>query len=61
MTLDPVHVDGIADLASHLANRVDDTDHDDLARSGSTRSGSTGGRSSNRSTSAASGLSLSTT
>ena len=32
MTLDPVHVDGIADLASHLANRVDDTDHDDLAR-----------------------------
>jgi hypothetical protein len=32
MTLDPVHVDGIADLADHLARRVDDTDHDDLAR-----------------------------
>jgi len=32
MTLDPVHVDGIADLAGRLARRVDDTDHDDLAR-----------------------------
>jgi len=32
MTLDPVHVDGIADLAGLLARRVDDTDHDDLAR-----------------------------
>ena len=32
MTLDPVHVDGIADLAGRLAHRVDDTDHDDLAR-----------------------------
>jgi hypothetical protein len=32
MTLEPVHVDGIADLASHLAARVDDADHDDLAR-----------------------------
>ncbi|WP_248895556.1 DNA double-strand break repair nuclease NurA [Haloplanus halobius] len=32
MTLDPVHVDGIADIAGVLASRVDDTDHDDLAR-----------------------------
>jgi hypothetical protein len=32
MTLDPVHVDGIADIAGLLASRVDDTDHDDLAR-----------------------------
>ncbi|MFB6196258.1 MAG: DNA double-strand break repair nuclease NurA [Haloplanus sp.] len=32
MTLDPVHVEGIADLAGLLARRVDDTDHDDLAR-----------------------------
>ncbi|WP_251343377.1 DNA double-strand break repair nuclease NurA [Haloplanus halophilus] len=32
MTLDPVHVDGIADIAGFLARRVDDTDHDDLAR-----------------------------
>ncbi|MFB6101100.1 MAG: DNA double-strand break repair nuclease NurA [Haloplanus sp.] len=32
MTLDPVHVDGIADLAGLLARRVDDRDHDDLAR-----------------------------
>jgi hypothetical protein len=31
MTLEPVHVDGIADLASHLATRVDDADHGDLA------------------------------
>jgi len=32
MTLDPVHVDEIADLAGYLATRVDATDHDDLAR-----------------------------
>jgi hypothetical protein len=32
MTLDPVHVDGIADLAGLLGSRVDDTDHGDLAR-----------------------------
>ena len=32
MTLDPVHVDGIADLASAIARSVDATDHDDLAR-----------------------------
>jgi hypothetical protein len=32
MTLDPVHVDGIADLAGYLARRVDDSDHGDLAR-----------------------------
>jgi len=31
MTLDPVHVDGIADIAGLLGRRVDDTDHDDLA------------------------------
>jgi hypothetical protein len=31
MTLDPVHVDGIAALAGHLAGRVDATDHDNLA------------------------------
>ena len=31
MTLDPVHVDGIADLAGVLARHVDATDHDDLA------------------------------
>ncbi|RDI72388.1 DNA double-strand break repair nuclease NurA [Halopelagius longus] len=32
MTLDPVHVDGIANLASYLAKRVDDREHTDLAR-----------------------------
>jgi hypothetical protein len=32
MTLDPVHVEGIADLAGLLGRRVDDTDHGDLAR-----------------------------
>jgi hypothetical protein len=32
VTLDPVHVDGIADLASFLARRVDDGDHTDVAR-----------------------------
>ncbi|WP_224449013.1 DNA double-strand break repair nuclease NurA [Haloprofundus salilacus] len=32
MTLDPVHVDGIAALARTLADSVDDTDHTDLAR-----------------------------
>jgi hypothetical protein len=32
MTLDPVHVDGIADIAGALARHVDATDHDDLAR-----------------------------
>ncbi|WP_338739679.1 DNA double-strand break repair nuclease NurA [Haloplanus salilacus] len=32
MTLDPVHVDGIADIAGVLAHRVDSTNHDDLAR-----------------------------
>ncbi|WP_224334419.1 DNA double-strand break repair nuclease NurA [Haloprofundus halobius] len=32
MTLDPVHVDGIAALARALADDVDDTDHTDLAR-----------------------------
>ncbi|QCC47334.1 DNA double-strand break repair nuclease NurA [Halobellus limi] len=31
MTLDPVHVDSIADLAAYLASRVDDTDHVDVA------------------------------
>ncbi|MFW5918380.1 MAG: DNA double-strand break repair nuclease NurA [Haloferacaceae archaeon] len=31
MTLDPVHVDGIARLAGRLGGRVDDADHDDLA------------------------------
>ncbi|MDS0294300.1 DNA double-strand break repair nuclease NurA [Halogeometricum luteum] len=32
MTLDPVHVDGIADLATYLARNVDDDEHVDLAR-----------------------------
>ena len=32
MTLDPVHVEGIADLASQIARTVDDSDHPDLAR-----------------------------
>ncbi|SFR52908.1 DNA double-strand break repair nuclease NurA [Halogeometricum limi] len=32
MTLDPVHVDGIADLATYLAKHVDDDEHVDLAR-----------------------------
>lgn len=32
MTLDPVHVDGIARLASAIADGVDDGDHADLAR-----------------------------
>jgi hypothetical protein len=32
MTLDPVHVEGIADLAGLLGRRVDDADHGDLAR-----------------------------
>jgi hypothetical protein len=32
VTLDPVHVEGIADLASAIARTVDDTDHPDLAR-----------------------------
>jgi len=32
MTLDPVHVDEVADLAGLLGGRVDDRDHDDLAR-----------------------------
>ena len=31
MTLDPVHVDSIADLAAYLARNVDDTDHVDVA------------------------------
>ena len=31
MTLDPVHVDSIADLAAYLARQVDDTDHVDVA------------------------------
>ncbi|WP_311171653.1 DNA double-strand break repair nuclease NurA [Halobellus ordinarius] len=31
MTLDPVHVDGIADLAAYLARQVDDSDHVDVA------------------------------
>ncbi|AUX08491.1 NurA domain-containing protein [Halalkaliarchaeum desulfuricum] len=31
MTLDPIHVDNIARLASAIAEDVDDTDHDDLA------------------------------
>jgi hypothetical protein len=31
MTLDPVHVDGIARMASRIQQRVDDTDHRDLA------------------------------
>ncbi len=31
MTLDPVHVDGIARLASAIADGVDDSDHTDLA------------------------------
>ncbi|MFB6123683.1 MAG: DNA double-strand break repair nuclease NurA [Haloferacaceae archaeon] len=32
MTLDPVHVEGIAQLAGALARNVDDSDHADLAR-----------------------------
>jgi len=32
MTLDPVHVDGIAELAGRVGRRVDDRDHADLAR-----------------------------
>ncbi|WP_129113061.1 DNA double-strand break repair nuclease NurA [Halegenticoccus tardaugens] len=32
MTLDPVHVDGIARLAGFIADGVDDSDHGDLAR-----------------------------
>jgi hypothetical protein len=32
MTLDPVHVDEVADLAGLLGGRVDDREHDDLAR-----------------------------
>ncbi len=31
MTLDPVHVDSIADLAAYLARNVDDADHGDVA------------------------------
>jgi len=31
VTLDPVHVDGIANIAAYLAQHVDDTDHTDLA------------------------------
>ncbi len=31
MTLDPVHVDGIAELAGAIARRVDDTEYADLA------------------------------
>ena len=31
VTLDPVHVDSIADLAAYLARQVDDTDHVDVA------------------------------
>jgi hypothetical protein len=31
MTLDPVHVDGIAELAGRVSEDVDDTDHGDLA------------------------------
>lgn len=31
MTLDPVHVDGIADLASQIDSTVEDDDHDDFA------------------------------
>ena len=31
MTLDPVHVDSIADLAAYLARHVDDADHVDVA------------------------------
>jgi hypothetical protein len=31
VTLDPVHVDGIADLAAYLARQVDDSDHVDVA------------------------------
>ncbi|WP_435184634.1 DNA double-strand break repair nuclease NurA [Halobellus sp. EA9] len=31
MTLDPVHVDSIADLAAYLARQVDDSDHVDVA------------------------------
>ncbi|WP_396611813.1 DNA double-strand break repair nuclease NurA [Haloferax sp. S1W] len=32
MTLDPVHVDDIASMAGAIATSVDDTDHDDIAR-----------------------------
>ncbi|RDZ63662.1 nuclease [Haloferax sp. Atlit-12N] len=32
MTLDPVHVDDIASMASSIADSVDDADYDDLAR-----------------------------
>ncbi|KTG28383.1 DNA double-strand break repair nuclease NurA [Haloferax profundi] len=32
MTLDPVHVDDIASMASSIADSVDDTDYEDLAR-----------------------------
>jgi hypothetical protein len=31
MTLDPVHVDGIAELAGRVTERVDDSDHTELA------------------------------
>jgi hypothetical protein len=31
MTLDPVHVDGIAELAGRVTQHVDDTDHTDVA------------------------------
>ncbi len=31
MTLDPVHFDGIAQLAGRISQRVDSTDHDDFA------------------------------
>jgi hypothetical protein len=31
MTLDPVHVDGIAELAGQVGDSVDDTDHSDIA------------------------------
>ena len=31
MTLDPVHVDGIAELAGRVTAQVDDRDHDDVA------------------------------
>ncbi len=31
MTLDPVHFDGIAQLAGRISHRVDTTDHDDFA------------------------------
>ncbi|KAB1198382.1 MULTISPECIES: DNA double-strand break repair nuclease NurA [Haloferax] len=32
MTLDPVHVDDIASMASSIADSVDDTDYEDIAR-----------------------------